>query len=180
MNTLEFAAERAGRLKAADAEMEPLVIAAHERWKRGEADAWDDVIVGASVLWLEIFERHDGANPDSALDAFREMLGESLSKTSVEPGPPMRPQIDRVTMWLGTVTVNNATVAAMASGTLRTMRWVTMHDSAVREMHVVADGQVRRVGGTFTVGGQKLHYPGEPVGPAEVWINCRCLVAPGS
>lgn len=180
MDTLEFAAQRAERLKAADDEMRPFVAAALNFF--GSPTAWDNVIEAASVLWLETFERHADADADATfyLAEFQTILRESLANTSAPDAPPSKAQVDRVTMWLGTITVNDATWRAMGTTSMRTMRWVTMHDSAVREMHVVADGQVRRIGGTFDVGGYRLHYPGEPVGPPEVWINCRCLIAPGN
>jgi len=51
--------------------------------------------------------------------------------------------------------------------------WETIGDSVVREAHVAAD-ETRKVDGFFTVGGEQLRYPGDPLGsPANV-INCRC------
>jgi uncharacterized protein with gpF-like domain len=41
-------------------------------------------------------------------------------------------------------------------------------DSRTRPEHRAADGQVRRIGDMFDVGGAKLDAPGEP--------NCRCTV----
>ena len=35
----------------------------------------------------------------------------------------------------------------------------------------------RAAGTPFIVGGAPLLYPGQPVGPPEVWINCRCTLA---
>lgn len=47
-----------------------------------------------------------------------------------------------------------------------------------REAHEGADGQVVPVGAKFTVGGERLWWPGDP--RASLWniINCRCAVAP--
>ena len=58
------------------------------------------------------------------------------------------------------------------------MRWVTMQDASVRGTHRAANGQIADSDGTFDIGGFDLHYPGEPVGPPEIWINCRCILAP--
>lgn len=79
--------------------------------------------------------------------------------------------------WVGVYTVNSATYrAGVGAGGLE-KTWITMHDDAVRSMHSAVDGQTVPIRGTFDVGGNKLLFPGEPVGPPEVWINCRCLVA---
>jgi hypothetical protein len=179
MDTAEFAAARARRLQEADKEIGPFVSSALANY--GQAGAWDDVIVGASVLWLETYDAQHGREdePTEELAEFQKLMRESLAKTAQPANPPTEGEVDRVTRWVGTITVNDATWRALGSGRTRTMRWVAMDDSATREMHRVADGQVRSVDGTFDVGGYRLHYPGEPVGPTEVWINCRCLIAPG-
>jgi hypothetical protein len=179
MDTAEFAAARARRLQEADKEIGPFVSSALANY--GQAGAWDDVIVGASVLWLETYDAQHGREdePTEELAEFQKLMRESLAKTAQPANPPTEGEVDRVTRWVGTITVNDATWRALGSGRTRTMRWVAMDDSATREMHRVADGQVRSVDGTFDVGGYRLHYPGEPVGPPEVWINCRCLIAPG-
>ena len=46
----------------------------------------------------------------------------------------------------------------------------------MRELHRPMHGTTAAAGTTFNVGGHPLHYPGEPVGPPEVWINCRCTL----
>jgi len=47
-----------------------------------------------------------------------------------------------------------------------------------RPAHANASGQVRPLGRTFNVGGQKLMYPGDQTHGASAWnvINCRCVV----
>lgn len=60
--------------------------------------------------------------------------------------------------------------------------WLATVDRRTREDHVAADGQRQLVGVMFTVGGWPLRYPGDPEGPAEQVINCRCttlLLKPG-
>jgi hypothetical protein len=168
MDVVEFAAHRSKRLTAADNEIAPLVE------KAGQTGNWDDVVEGAAVLWLEIFQGEaPKAFPDKVMEDFQRELKASLGRTE----KPVN--VDRVTKWVGTYTVNNATYHASRALGARTMRWVTMHDDAVRHTHHDADGQVVSVSGTFDIGGYKLHYPGEPVGPPEIWINCRCLLASG-
>ena len=55
--------------------------------------------------------------------------------------------------------------------------WVAAFDGRTRESHRVADGQTRRLGDTFDVGGAKLKYPGDPDGPPQEIIMCRCIAA---
>lgn len=54
--------------------------------------------------------------------------------------------------------------------------WVTTLDSRTRHAHAEADGQVVAFNEAFTVGGEKLRYPGDTSLGATVGntINCRC------
>jgi hypothetical protein len=54
--------------------------------------------------------------------------------------------------------------------------WIAAGDERTRETHTEADGQIVGMDEPFTVGGAKLMYPGDPDGPAEEVINCRCSV----
>ena len=54
--------------------------------------------------------------------------------------------------------------------------WIAAGDERTRETHTQADGQIVGMDEPFTVGGAKLMYPGDPDGPAEEVINCRCCV----
>jgi uncharacterized protein with gpF-like domain len=67
-------------------------------------------------------------------------------------------------------------MAAESTGLSLKRRWLTAHDSAVRPSHVAADMQVRAMEDHFDIGGAKLLRPGDPDGPAEETINCRCVV----
>ena len=60
--------------------------------------------------------------------------------------------------------------------------WITAGDDKVRGNderdladHVALNGEITRLGDKFSNG---LFYPGEPSGPIEEWINCRCAEAP--
>lgn len=55
--------------------------------------------------------------------------------------------------------------------------WVAAEDGRTRETHVQADGQIRAQNEAFDVGGAKLLHPGDPKGPPEEVINCRCIAA---
>jgi hypothetical protein len=53
-------------------------------------------------------------------------------------------------------------------------QWLATSDARTRPTHREADLQRIPVGGTFTVGGAQLRFPGDPTGPAKEVINCRC------
>jgi len=90
-------------------------------------------------------------------------------------------QTDRLTNWFATATFGAASVAAADSlpGVTPTKTWVTMRDEAVRDIHAQLDGETKSLTETFTVKSDpfvEMEYPGQPVGPIEAWINCRCVL----
>jgi hypothetical protein len=172
----QFAAERSARLESFDAEIRAIVEKALGNY--GQTGWYDDIVEAAGVLWSEIFERESPTgNPEAALQTFLRELADSLAKTSEPSDPPTEGEINRVVNWVGVYSVNSATYFAARDAEDVTKTWITMHDDAVRSIHRAVDGQSVPILGTFDVGGSQLHFPGEPVGPPEVWINCRCLLA---
>lgn len=74
-------------------------------------------------------------------------------------------------------------VAAQLGGPFDKM-WIATFDTQTRESHRRAEGQRVPVTGLFTIGesGARMAYPGDPSGPADEVIQCRCttvLVRPG-
>lgn len=67
--------------------------------------------------------------------------------------------------------------AAEASGIPMRREWVASGGERTRSTHAAASGQVRGMQEPFEVGGVPLMYPGDPNGPADETINCRCVVA---
>jgi len=65
---------------------------------------------------------------------------------------------------------------AEESGLELTRVWVAAEDDRTRPTHSDADGQRRRMGKPFTVGGASLDRPGDPNGPAQEVIRCRCVL----
>lgn len=57
--------------------------------------------------------------------------------------------------------------------------WTAVQDGRTRESHADADGQERNMEEQFTLEGEdgetELLYPGDPSGPPEETINCRCV-----
>jgi len=181
MDAEEFAARRRAVFVRTDDEIRPTVKRVLSAFAAGDASWAQELIDDASVLWLEIFaDEAPHADPDRFMERFQNSLRESLAKTTTPTDPPEDAQIERITMWIGTYTVNDATYQAAGARGVRYKRWVTMHDNAVRETHVLADGQTVRIGAPFDVGGYDLRFPGDPVGPPEIWINCRCVMQSGT
>lgn len=56
--------------------------------------------------------------------------------------------------------------------------WISTRDSRTRPTHVEADGQRTLLTSSFMVGGAQLLYPGDPRGPADTVIQCRCSFLP--
>lgn len=57
--------------------------------------------------------------------------------------------------------------------------WRTSQDNRVRDTHATMEGQTVAYGEYFTTGaGVQLLYPGDPSGPPEEIINCRCWREP--
>jgi Phage Mu protein F like protein len=60
--------------------------------------------------------------------------------------------------------------------------WLATSDSRTRPTHREAEGQRVPLGTPFNVGGFELRFPGDPSGPPQEVIQCRCttlLVEPG-
>lgn len=52
--------------------------------------------------------------------------------------------------------------------------WIATADERTREEHLDAHGQCVTLDEPFSVGGEPLQFPGDPSGPPELIINCRC------
>jgi hypothetical protein len=70
-----------------------------------------------------------------------------------------------------------ANAAAIETGLDLRKEWVAAGDERTRLDHAQADGQIVGMNDAFDVGGSALMYPGDPSGPADQVINCRCAVA---
>lgn len=186
-----FAAERKGVLERGDETLGPRVSTALVRYRRTPSANWySGIIAGVESLWDEVFTaEHGDTTADEQESAnilrarFVETITESLGETT-EPAPSIaerRVQEQRITRWLSTATVNDATIAATSlspTDEAPLLEWVTMEDEDVRESHREVNGVQRPVGETFTVDGTEVPYPGAPVGPPDIWLNCRCVLRP--
>lgn len=66
--------------------------------------------------------------------------------------------------------------AASVSGIEYEMVWCAAEDERTRASHSAADGQTRREGDAFDVGGARMARPGDPSAPPAESINCRCTL----
>ncbi|PNE43484.1 hypothetical protein [Streptomyces noursei] len=74
-----------------------------------------------------------------------------------------------------TATVNGtaeATAAAVGPGIERT--WITRRDHRVRPAHEAQDGVTLPVTEPYDVAGYSMRYPGDPIAPIALTVNCRC------
>lgn len=67
--------------------------------------------------------------------------------------------------------------AAKETGLPLRREWVAAVGERTRETHQAANGQIVGMDEPFQVGGASLAYPGDPAGPPEEVINCRCIAA---
>lgn len=173
MDGQAFRAQRREDLLASDERLGPIVEAA--LLDRSSADWYMPIVDEAARIWVEFHQAEaPGSNFQAALERFRDALGDSLAKTA-DPAVP-----GRVVRWTTTYTVNDGTITGAYARGIRHKMWRTMDDADVREIHRGVDGQLRQIGGLFDLGGVRMPYPGAPVGPAEYWIECRCVAQPAS
>lgn len=89
-------------------------------------------------------------------------------------------QFERINRWAATASVNGAVEAATTADPDERvgLEWITMGDEKVRHSHKEVNGATVPSGQPFSVGGQDMLYPGQPVGDPSEFLNCRCVVRP--
>lgn len=169
---IAFAAQREEVMHASDDELRPIVEDSLVAYGNGEADWYDAPIEASAVLWWETFEYEVGRSPTpTELAQYQSTCVDVLERTGDPSDPPDPNQVEVITGWLSAYALNSATAAGGGE-----LEWVTRQDGDVRDIHVPLDGEQIAAGGTFNVAGHRLAFPGDPVGPPHVWINCRCVV----
>jgi hypothetical protein len=110
----------------------------------------------------------NGLGTDEIARQLRKDLGGSMSKLRAHV-------IARTETHSAANAANDAAVESLGiSRAELSKQWVAAQDERTREDHVAADGQIRLRDEPFNVGGVSLDFPGDPSGPAEQIINCRC------
>jgi uncharacterized protein with gpF-like domain len=75
--------------------------------------------------------------------------------------------------------LRSAQLEAEARGDVAPFKvWLSTDDTRTRPTHVDADGQRTLLSEPFRVGGASLMFPGDPNGPADEVIQCRCTILP--
>jgi hypothetical protein len=92
--------------------------------------------------------------------------------------------VQRITTLSAVGTINHAALSAAFNAGSVQKRWVSRRDERVRDTHDDADGQTRPILSKFKLGGipshpatSELMFPGDPSGPLDEVINCRCTLA---
>ncbi|MGI9626653.1 MAG: phage portal protein, partial [Longimicrobiales bacterium] len=109
------------------------------------------------------------------------VAGESKRELSAR----IRDEFNDISQGRAEVVATTETTFAYETGRQSTMKragvefkeWIDSGDSRVRDSHRHADGQIVGVDEPFTVGSAQLMFPGDPNGPPEEVINCRCVSA---
>lgn len=169
-----FAAQRRGDQDEMEKTLFPYVATALQHYP---AEGWyNELLAEVGRQYLATFHTEGGkGQPKPSSADFVAEVRTTLDKTE----NPTDATTDRISVWLSTAILNAGTQAAAATDEeFLVMEWVTMHDDVVRAAHRETDGQQRPPGEPYDVAGTEMRYPGDPTAPIELWINCRCTLAP--
>ena len=126
----------------------------------------------------------EGAGNGEGIPDLAKRVDRILSTTETEKWPNRAVVVAR-TETLGALNAGREeafhAVAEDLGGEFELM-WLATADSRTRPTHLAADGQRVPLGSPFTVGEATLARPGDPSGPANEVIQCRCttlLLRPG-
>jgi hypothetical protein len=170
----EFAARRRTAQENLEAGLIGTVRAALDRLREGDKNWADPLTSRVGQEFGKVFREEGGEGGYvRPLNRFLSDVKKTLAKTTTDSDPV------NIATWLATAILNSATMAAADTDPEPlVMEWVTMHDGAVRHAHRDVDGEQRAIGETFKVGGEDMPYPGYPGVSIDLWINCRCALAP--
>lgn len=85
--------------------------------------------------------------------------------------------ISRTEIHTASMVGDDAAVEALDLDVELTREWIAVEDDRTRPTHKAANGQTQKPGDKFNVGAAKLRFPGDPSGPPEEVIQCRCVLA---
>lgn len=144
--------------------------------------AWLDVL----MIWVETWAARKAALiVGTTLQWVRERIsaGEAEGLGVEEIARSIRSEADGISRTRALVIARTETHAAAAfasdaaaesTGLELEREWIAADDARTRETHAAADGQRRAMREEFEVGGALLMRPGDPSGPPEETISCRC------
>jgi 2'-5' RNA ligase len=181
VETESFASKRKTQLESTDERLRSHV---REALSRVGLPSWQTPLVRQALAVFDEIARDEveewGPGLDEMRNEFERELTEALANTKKVEKEKFDAQVERITRWVSTMSINSATEAATTTDPdpMVGLEWVTMEDEAVRPAHKEAHGQQVRTGKPFKVGGVEMLYPGQPVGDPANWINCRCVARP--
>ncbi|WP_280421158.1 phage minor head protein [Nocardia carnea] len=111
----------------------------------------------------------------ASVEAMRDRVAEALSPEAWGSEAARIGRTEAIGVFNG---ARLATAAAEEQDTGQALdkQWLSLHDGRTRASHVHADRQRVPLDAKFRVGGHYLEFPGDPNGPADEVINCRCVV----
>lgn len=120
----------------------------------------------------------DGTNAGESIPDIAARVQHVLDVTGNEDWPRRATVVAR-TESVGAVNAASMAAAAESSrteGRPYDKEWLATVDDRTRPSHRAADGQRVPLTAPFDVGASQLQFPGDPTGPAEEVIQCRCTL----
>lgn len=172
----EFAAQRRTEQDDLIEILLPIITEAltHLNDEREDGNWFDTIIAAVRTEYAKVFKEQGGERITLRAAMIRRIIA-ALNNID----EPLSSTAQSTATALAVAVLNFATLDA-AKGKDVVLQWVTMHDNDVRQTHRDADGQQRPIGEKFLVDGVPMIAPGDMTAPIELWINCRCVLAPTS
>ena len=128
------------------------------------------------VYNLIFAEINDAVNGGADNEQVAERVDRVLEYSGSERWPNRARTIAQteVTRAYGAGTLAAGIEQSRVTGRMLQKRWDSEHDERVRVSHRQVDGQVLPLFMPFYVDGFPIQFPGDPMGPPETVINCRC------
>ena len=133
------------------------------------------------IYGLIVVEVERGVQEGRALERVRDDIQAILTATGTPYWRGRAMTVAR-TETIGAVNAGifrSAQLEAEARGDVAPFKqWISTADDRTRPTHKAADKQRTLLSEPFVVGGARLAFPGDPRGPANEVINCRCSMLP--
>jgi hypothetical protein len=128
------------------------------------------------VYNLVFAEIADGVNAGQTVEQIAERVDRVLSYTGSERWPNRARTIAQTetTRAYGAGTLAAGMEQSRLTGRLLRKRWDSERDEKVRIPHREVDGETVDLGMPFYVDGIPMMFPGDPLAPPDLVINCRC------
>jgi hypothetical protein len=142
-----------------------------------------DYYKGPILTWtrLIVAEVEKGIREGLALERVRDEVQVILTASGTDRWPNRAMTVAR-TETIGAVNAGvfrGAVLEAERRGDPAPFKqWIATDDKRTRPTHDAADQQRTLLLESFVVGGARLQFPGDPRGPANEVINCRCSLLP--